>query len=67
MITQSQLNSIGYFICGNQYEFFNGSFDYLFNIRTQDLWSINDGVGEPEFVCKCVDIKELIKLLKLNP
>lgn len=67
MITKEQLNSIDYTSKdGTLYHLF-GDWEYEYNIKTQELWAINDGYGEPEFLCKVIDFEKLKELLELNP
>jgi hypothetical protein len=68
MVTKKQLNSIGYFPDSedkNMYIIF-GSWEYGFDISRQELWCLNDGVGEPEFEGKITDFKVLKDFLELK-
>lgn len=70
-MTQIEIISIGgvphY---ANNYEYHWGSWDYLYNSKSQTFWSINDGFGEPELmVAKVKDfnhLKEIITALNLD-
>jgi hypothetical protein len=64
MITKDQLNSISFFSDDNT-SYYGGNWDFEFNIKTQDLYTINDGFGEPELVCKCTNFKHLKEVLYL--
>lgn len=67
MITKEQLNSINY-ISSNQTTYsMSGNWEYEYNIKTQELWNINDGVGEPELLCRVTDFEELKNLLDILP
>lgn len=67
MITKEELNSIDY-VSKDDTEFcIPGDWEYLFNIKSQELWNINDGVGEPTFLCKVTDFTKLQELLALKP
>lgn len=65
MITKEQLNSIDYVSNDETLYTIPGDWDYEFNIKTQELWSINDGIGEPEFLCKVTDFEKLKDLLNI--
>lgn len=64
MISKEQLNSICFYSEDNT-SYYGGNWDFEFNIKTQELYTINDGFGEPEHVCKCVDFKHLKEVLYL--
>jgi hypothetical protein len=42
-----------------------GSFDYEFVLTEQNLYDINDGVGEPELIGHYTKIEELFTALEL--
>jgi hypothetical protein len=67
MITKEQLNSIDYVSNDNMSYVIPGSWEYEFNIKTQQLWSINDGFGEPELLCRVTDFEKLKELLDILP
>ncbi len=67
MITKEQLNSIDYVSNDSTSYVIPGSWEYEFNIKTQELWSINDGLGEPEFLCRVTDFEKLKELLEILP
>lgn len=66
MITKEQLESIDFGEM-NSGAFCSPGFQYEFNIKTQELWDINDGVGEPEFLCRVTKFDELVELLETLP
>lgn len=66
MITIEEIESIGFREI-NSGNFCTIDFEYEFNIRTQELWSINDGFGEPTFLCRVTKIEKLQELIDLNP
>ena len=39
--------------------------DIEYNIKTQELWSINDGYGEPELIGRYTNIQELKQAIEL--
>lgn len=62
MINREQLNSIEYYSKdGTLYT--DASFDYEFNVKTQELWDINDGFGDPEFVCRITDFEKFKEII----
>lgn len=68
MITKEQLATIDYTYSEDGYKFsVAGEWEYQFNVKTQELWNINDGVGEPEFICKITDFEKLKDLLDNLP
>lgn len=67
MITKEQLNSINYVSVDNTHYTEPGDWEYEFNIKTQELWNINDGYGEPTFLCKVTDFEKLKELIELKP
>jgi hypothetical protein len=67
MITKDELNSIGYVSNDNSSYVVPGEWEYEFNIKTQELWHINDGFGDPEFLCKVTDFEKLKDLLNILP
>jgi hypothetical protein len=67
MINKEQLNSIGYHQSPgdkNLYVVF-GSWEYGFDIGKQELWHLNDGVGEPILMCRITNFEKLKELLEL--
>ena len=65
MITKEQLNSIDY-VSKDETEYMNPcDWDYLFNIKTQELWSLSDGLNEPEFLCRVTNFEKLKDLLNI--
>ncbi len=67
MITKEQLNSIDYLSNDNTHYVIPGNWEYEFNIKKQELWCINDGFGEPEFLCRVTDFEKLKELLDILP
>ena len=67
MITREQLNKDPDFSTKDGKNYIYGNWDYEFRISTQELYDINDGFGDPEFVCKVTDFGELKKLLEIKP
>lgn len=67
MITKEQLNSIDYVSNDNTNYVIPGHWEYEFNIKKQELWCINDGFGEPEFLCRVTDFEKLKELLDILP
>lgn len=65
VITKEQLNSIDYVSKDETEYVIPGDWDYLFNIKTQELWFINDGVDDPEFLCRVTDFEKLKELLNI--
>ena len=65
MITKEQLNSIDYVSHKGTLFTIPGNWEYEYNIKTQELWSINDGFGEPEFLCRVTDFEKLKELLNV--
>ncbi len=68
MITREQLATIDYTYSRDGARFsIAGEWEYEFNVKTQELWNINDGFGEPEFICKVTDFEKLKDLLDVLP
>lgn len=67
MITREELKEIDYTSKDNTHYHLFGEWEYEFNIKTQELWNINDGVGEPIFLCRVTEIEKLKELLELRP
>lgn len=67
MITKEELNAIDYTSKDNTRYHLFGEWEYEFNIKTQELFNINDGVGEPVFLCRVTEIEKLKELLELRP
>ena len=65
MITKEQLNSISYTSIDETEYVDIESWDYMFNIKTQELWFINDGVDEPELLCRITNFEKLKDLLNI--
>jgi len=64
MISKNNINSIGYTYSNDGYKYsVPGNWEYEFNIKTQELWHINDGIGDPEFICKITNFEKLKELL----
>lgn len=60
MITANQLNELDWFPePTNKNIWYYDSWEYEFRITSQELYYINDGVGEPEFIAKITDIEQL--------
>lgn len=66
MITKEQLISIDGLTQDNISYYFGG-WEYEYNIKSQELWFINDGFGEPEFLCQITDFDKLKELLDILP
>lgn len=49
---------------GSRVEFVHSNWEYVFNIITQELWDINDGVGEPELLTR-IDNLDHLKMVML--
>lgn len=65
MVTKEQLNSIDY-TSKDETEYMKyGVWEYLFNIKTQELWSLNDGLNEPEFLCRVTSFEKLKDLINI--
>jgi hypothetical protein len=65
MIKKEELNSIG-FRSGNGYEFYDvGSWDFMYNIKTQKLYSHCEVHGDLEFLTSVNDIEKLKELLDI--
>ncbi len=64
MITKENLNSID-FTSIDHTLYYDEGWDYEFNIKNQELWYVNDGFGDPEFICKITHFDELKEMLKL--
>lgn len=62
MINKEQLNSINFY-SKDQTLYIDNNFDYEFNIKTQELWDINDGYGEPEFICRITNFEKFKELI----
>ena len=67
MITKEELNSIDYVSEDGTEYVCPGDWEYMFNIKTQELWNINDGFGEPEILCRVTNIDKLKDLLQILP
>jgi hypothetical protein len=67
MITKKQLEEDPDFSANNGINYIYGNWDYEFRVKTQELYDINDGFGEPQFVCKVTDFDELKRILETNP
>lgn len=65
MITKEHLKEIDFF-SNDETEYFGDNWQYMFNIKSQQLWNFNDGFGEPDFLCKVTDFEKLKELLNLN-
>jgi hypothetical protein len=67
MITREQMMSIGYTVNKQEPDLYvvYGSWEYGFNIKTQELWHLNDGYGDPEFLVKITNFEKLKNLLEL--
>ena len=64
MITKEELNSIGY-RSTNETEYYDlGTCDYLFNIKTQELFYIEDGMCN-DFMCRVTDFEKLKEFIKI--
>lgn len=67
MITEEQLKSINFYPNKKQkHLFYDPNNEYEYNIKTQELYCVNDGVTTPsEFVCKINNFDKLKELLEL--
>lgn len=66
MITRDNLKSIGFNSINNSTYYDAPNWEYEFDIHTQELWNINDGAGEPTFLCKVTDFEKLKELIELK-
>jgi hypothetical protein len=64
MITAKQLRERG-IGSWDGIEFIFKDCEYSFDTIKQELYFINDGFGEPEFIAKVTDIDELFSMLEL--
>lgn len=62
MISAEFLRKLG--ATSSDQRFFNFDFDYMFDIRSQELWETNDGIGEPVFLAKITNTDKLITILQ---
>lgn len=67
MITKKQLDEDPDFGTNNGINYVYGNWDYEFRVKTQELYDINDGYGDPEFICKVTSIEELKRILETHP
>lgn len=65
MITKENLREIDFF-SRDETEYFGDNWQYMFNIKSQELWNFNDGFGEPDLLCKVTDFEKLKELITLN-
>ena len=66
MVTKKQIKSLG-FTTTNGNEYCDApNWEYMFNIATQELYSINDGYGEPDLICRCRDLEHLKEVIELT-
>ena len=63
MITKEQLNTVA--TTQDDINFFFGGWDFQYNLKTNELWNINDGYGKPEFLCVVTDFEQLTELIEL--
>jgi hypothetical protein len=63
MITQKELEEIG-FNKINDSEFADAAWNYMFNIKTQNLYA-TDEINEPEFLCRVTKIEKLKELINI--
>jgi hypothetical protein len=64
MITHHQLIDIGLLI-NDKITYIDEYYDFEFNIKTQELWYINDGFGDPEFIARYIRIGDLENTIDL--
>lgn len=63
MITAEQLEQHDWFCgVGDRTKWFYDSWEYKFLIPTQELYYINDGMGEPELIAKVTSMEQLIEI-----
>ena len=67
MISKKKLNSDPDFFTKDGNSYFYGNWDYELHVASQELYDINDGFGDPQFVCKVTDFDELKRILETNP
>lgn len=67
MVTRQQLDNDPDFYTKDRNSYYYGNWDYEYYVLTQELYSINDGFGEPEFLGKITDFTELKKVLEIMP
>lgn len=61
MITAETLKKYGWYCeTGNRTIWYYDSWEYEFRINTQEMYYINDGMGEPQFIAKIESIENLI-------
>jgi len=66
MIKREDLKSIDYNLDTNSGLYVRwGSWEYGFDLVSQELFYLNDGVGEREFLVKITDFEKLKDLLEL--
>lgn len=65
MISREQLESINYRSIDSDPDMYSmfGSWEYGFEIKTQSLYFLNDGFGEPEFLAEIKDFEKLKDIL----
>ena len=61
MITKKELENVGWW-AKDENTLFYDHWEYQFKIKQREFWSINDGVGEPEFITTVDTIDELVEL-----
>jgi hypothetical protein len=64
MIIHNQLIDIG-LLTNDKITYIDEYYDFEFNIKTQELWYINDGFGEPEFIARYTRIGDLENAIDL--
>jgi len=61
MITAEDLEQYDWFPDpDNKTVWFYDSWEYEFRLSTQELYYINDGIGEPEFIAKITSMDKLV-------
>jgi hypothetical protein len=62
MITKAQLEENNFRNLGGDLYYY-GTYDYCFNIKTQELSIFNESTGDKDFLCNISDIDKLNDLI----
>ena len=64
MVTRDELLDLDFYsLNNNPIEYFYDSWEYMFLFNTQELFCINDGFGEPQFIAKIDNLAHLKEVL----
>lgn len=63
-LDENQLNQLGFSKFNDPIEYISKDMEYQFNILTNELFCINDGIGEPEFIVKINNYKHFVDILQ---